>query len=148
MEIEWLMIADAAEVVGNKLYLLGGGWDRMSVNTAFPLNKQIGIALSFKVPWVETNERHQFEIEVATDDAQTLHKASGEIEVGRPTGIPPGTDQRVQMAATANIRFKQAGQYVIIARIDGEDSKRVGFHVVQTANDARAKQPPLDAGSP
>ena len=145
MEIEWLMIADAAEVVGNKLYVLGGGWDRLTIRSGFPLNRQIGIALSFKVPWAETNERHQFEIEVATDDAESLHKAGGEIEVGRPPGIPPGADQRVQMAVTAHIQFKQAGQYVIIARVDGEDSKRVVFSVVNAADGEKSTQPLPDS---
>ena len=31
--IEWLILADAAEVVGGKLYLMGGGWDRLTVNS-------------------------------------------------------------------------------------------------------------------
>ena len=33
MEVEWLILADSAQVIGNKLYLLGGGWDQLAVNT-------------------------------------------------------------------------------------------------------------------
>ena len=29
MDVEWLILADAAQVNGNKLYLLEGGWDRL-----------------------------------------------------------------------------------------------------------------------
>jgi len=148
MEVEWLMIADGAEVVGNKLYLLGGGWDRLTVRSGFPLHRQVGIALAFKVPWTETNERHEFEIEVATEDAETMHKASGNIEVGRPPGIPPGTDQRVQIAATVQINFKGAGQYVVIIRIDGEERKRVALNVVDAAQKAKGAQSPPAPASP
>ena len=44
MEIEWLILADAAQVTGNKLYLLGGGWDRLNVNRDFPVNQHCAIA--------------------------------------------------------------------------------------------------------
>ena len=139
------MVADAVQVVGNKLYVMGGGWDRLTVQK-FPANQQVGIALAFKVPWVETNEKHSFEIEIATEDAETLQKIEGALEVGRPPGVKPGSDQRVQIGATASIQFKQPGQYLVIARIDGEDSGRAVFHVVggnQTAvQGPPAQQPP------
>src|SRR5688500_1930861 len=36
MEVEWLILADSAQVIGGKLFLLGGGWDVLTVNTSFP----------------------------------------------------------------------------------------------------------------
>jgi hypothetical protein len=29
--LDYLLVADGAQVVGGKLYLLGGGWDRLTV---------------------------------------------------------------------------------------------------------------------
>ena len=142
MEVEWLMIADAAEVLGNKLYVIGGGWNRLSV-PSFPVTKQLGIALAFNCPWSETNEKHQFEIEIATDDAQTLKKASGQLEVGRAPGIVQGSDQRVQIAANVTIEFKEPGNYLVISRLDGEDKRRVVFQVVGGA--ANLAPPPAPA---
>ena len=140
MNIEWLMIADAAEVVGNKLYVMGGGWDKLSVGGDFPTSRQIGIAVSFTVPWSETNERHEFELEVATEDFQTLHKANGGLEVGRPAGATPGSDQRVQIAANANLTFNKPGQYVVIARLDGQETRTVTLHVVKSDSATRPPQ--------
>ena len=98
MEVEWLMLADSAQVVGSKLYLLGGGWDVLAVHKDFPFGQQLAIALAVKVPWNETNQRHNFEIEVLSEDQQTeepksIAKMGGQFEVGRPTGIPVGQDQ-------------------------------------------------------
>ena len=31
MEVDWLILADSAQVTGGKLYMLGGGWDRLTV---------------------------------------------------------------------------------------------------------------------
>ena len=142
MEIEWLMVADAAQVVGNKLYLMGGGWDRLTVNQDFPVNQQLGIALAFKVPWTETNERHSFDIELATEDAQTLEKIGGEFEVGRPAGAIPGSDQRVQIGATANIVFKEPANYVITATVDGEHSRSVVIQVLAGKQSVSQGSPP------
>lgn len=135
MEVEWLILADAAEVVGNKLYLLGGGWDRLTVNTGFPIDQRCAIALSVRVPWNETNQKHVFEVEVMAEDPQTeepksLLKVGGQFEVGRPPGIPQGQEQRIQLAINMSLRLETPGTKVIVARIEGQEMRRVHFNVV------------------
>ena len=49
MEIEWLILADSAQIVGNKLYLLGGGWD-VAHGIA---QQQLGLVLCLLVRVVE-----------------------------------------------------------------------------------------------
>src|SRR5437773_10351851 len=58
VSLEWLILADSAQVVGNKLYLAGGGWDLLTINAEFPHDQIIGLAASFGVPWSETNQPH------------------------------------------------------------------------------------------
>ncbi len=138
MQVEWLILADSAQVVGNKLYLLGGGWDRLTVNKTFPTQQHVGIALAIKVPWNQTNEKHQFEIEIASEDAAPLANIQGQFEVGRPPGIPQGGDQRIQVAADTNIKFERPGTFVILAKIDGEEGARVPFQVIAGSGVATA----------
>ena len=130
MQMEWLILADSAQVVGNKLYLMGGGWDRLTVSQKFPTEQRVGIALAIKVPWNRTNERHDFEIEIASEDAAPIAKVAGNFEVGRPAGIPPGQDQRVQLAVETTIKFERPGTFVIVAKLDGKEGQRVPFHVM------------------
>ena len=135
MKIEWLILADAAQVVGEKLYLLGGGWDRLTANSDFPLDYSISIALSVKVPWIETNQRHDIELEVTDQDhTKVLAKLDAGLEVGRPPGLPAGTEQRAQLAATFPIRIEAPGVYEINARIKDSDvpAERVTLTVVQS----------------
>ena len=145
MDVEWLILADYAEIVGNKLYLMGGGWDVLTVNSGFPVKHQCAVAASFRVSWKETNQRHNVEIEIATEDGQTLAKVDGQIEVGRPPGIPPGQDQRCQLAGSAVLDLKDAGRYVIIGRIEGRDAARVNFNVVPGPMLAMKKPPEAGA---
>ena len=129
VEVEWLILADAAQVVGNKLYLMGGGWDVLTVNSAFPVQQHCALAASFRVPWSETNRPHSVEIEIQDDDGGRLMQATAQVEIGRPPGMAP-QPQRVQIAADMLLEFKRPGTYVVIARVEGQSSERVPFRVV------------------
>ena len=135
MEVEWLILADSAQVVGNKLYLLGGGWDLLTINTQFPVDQRCAVALAVNVPWNETNQKHLVEIEVTaeeptTEAPKTLVKVGGQFEIGRPPGIPQGQEQRLQMAIELGLRIEAPGAKIIIARIDGQEKRRVHFNVI------------------
>ena len=135
MEVEWLILADSAQVLGNKLYLLGGGWDLLTVNREFPVDQRCAVALSVRVPWNETNQKHTFELEVAgeepaTEGPKSLLKVGGQFEVGRPPGIPQGQEQRIQFAMDMNLRLEGPGTKVVVARIEGQEMRRIHFNVV------------------
>jgi len=130
MKVEWLILADGAQVVGGKLYLLGGGWDVLTVNSAFPVTQRCAVAAAFRIPWNETNQRHNVEIEIASDDGKSLAKIGGQLEIGRPVGIPPGSEQRAQLAADVPLEFKEPGVFAIVARVEGQEETRTAFRVI------------------
>jgi hypothetical protein len=145
MEVEWLILADAAQVVGAKLYLMGGGWDRLTVNRPFPVDQRIGLALAIAVGWNDTNKKHDFEIEIVSEDVSTeepksLVKMGGQFELGRPPGIQPGQDQRFQIAAEMSLKIENAGTKTVIARIEGQEKRRLHFNVLAGA---AAANPPV-----
>lgn len=141
VQVEWLILADSAQVVGNKLYLLGGGWDVLTILTEFPAKQHCAIAASFKVPWTETNQPHDAEMWIEDEDGKELLKVTGQVEVGRPAGIPVGQVQRAQIAADALLEFTRPGTYVIKARINGQEGPRVPFRVVRAQGLVRTAPP-------
>jgi len=146
MEVEWLILADAAQVVGAKLYLLGGGWDKLTVNRAFPVDQRLALALSIIVPWNETNQKHSFEVEIISEDYDTeqpknLVKMGGQFEVGRPPGIRQGQEQRFQLAIDMNLRIETAGAKTVIARIEGQEMRRLDFTVISGPMVGRSQRP-------
>lgn len=130
MNVEWLILADGAQTVGNKLYLLGGGWDVLTVNSTLPVVQHLAVAASFLVPWSETNMKHNFEIEIQHEDGASMMKMGGQFEVGRPPGIPVGSQQRSQIAVDIGLGIEKMGVYVIIARIEAKEDARTTFRVV------------------
>ena len=146
MHVEWLILADYATVIGNKLFIQGGGWDKLSVNTEFPAVHQLGIAASFIIPWNETNQLITSVVEVITDDGASVAKIEGQFKVGRPADHPPGQDQRTQLAANMGLKFEKPGTYAIVAHLDGKEGGRTTFNVVPGPALAM-KQPKADGGT-
>jgi hypothetical protein len=120
--LDYLLVADGAQVVGGKLYLLGGGWDRLTVpelpgHPATPFSVAVGV----NVPWSLTNRKMSFSIDVYDADGGHVGQlVGGEFEVGRPTGLRSATPQRFQLAGPASPEIPTAGRYVIQCAIDGE----------------------------
>ncbi len=130
MDVEWLILGDYAHMADGKLYLQGGGWERLTVNDGFPSKHMVGIATSVLSPWAETNQPNNIEIEVQTEDGETLAKINGQLKVGRPPDHPPGMPIRSTLAANLGLEFKTAGSYVIIARLEEQELKRTAFYVI------------------
>jgi hypothetical protein len=127
--VEWLLLADSAEVVNNKLYVLGGGWEFYIRNDPAPV--RFAIAASLQVPWNATNQKHRFEVQVINDDSQEpVLGFGGEFEVGRPPGLPAGSSQRTQFALNPQADLVP-GSYVLRCLIDGEEQadRRLSFRV-------------------
>ena len=150
MRVEWIIMADSAEIVNSKLYMMGGGWDQLVVNQPFPVQQLVSIAVSFSVGWDETNIRQPMELRVEDMDGNQLARVNGEIEAGRPTGITPGQSQRVQLAFKLPLRFEKADAFSVIASINDEVAAQIGFRVTAGRQPRRkqaqqAKRRKLDA---
>ena len=120
-EIEWLILADGAEVVNGKLYVLGGGWDRITAGE-LPWPQHMAIAVAIRVPWMDTNRQTPIEIELADGDGASLAKAQGGFVVGRPPQATPGQPLRSQIVLNMNVAFPKLGTYSVVCRL--QDSER------------------------
>jgi hypothetical protein len=131
MQFDYLLLADGAQVQGGKLYVLGGGWDRVQF-PEYPQTLPIGLAFGVRVPWNQTNRPHTFTIQGLSSDADTeLFRLQGEFEVGRPPGIPRGMAQLFQAALQIPLHVPGPGQYYIQATIDeSKASYRVPYFAV------------------
>jgi len=141
MDVDFLILADAAQAIGGKLYMLGGGWDVLTISGGFPARYPFAIGLGLTVPWNETNQRHNITVEITDDDGQQAATMTGQLEVGRPPGLPLGHPQRVVIALNGVLEAEKPGNFVIIARIEDQEAKRVHFRIVPGSGVAAAPPP-------
>ena len=58
-----ILLADSAQAVQGKLYILGGGW-----SIAGPGPITMAIAIKIEIPWTEANTRHQLRVALFDED--------------------------------------------------------------------------------
>ena len=124
-----MMLADAAQAVEGKLYILGGGW-----SITGPEPSASAIAAYIQVPWDRTNVEHQFRFELIDSDGQPVTAEipdedeeavtiEGAFEVGRPVGVRPGTPIDVPLAINIGpMVLPPGGRFEWRLTIDGETS--------------------------
>jgi hypothetical protein len=127
---DFLILADSAQVQGDKLHMLGGGWTFIWAKS-FPAQHQLAVAAGILVPWLETNTTHAFRIEMRAEDGTKFGEVGGNFERGRPAGLPAGITQRVMIAANFAIRIEKACEGVTELWLNDTLAKSVPFRVVQ-----------------
>jgi hypothetical protein len=132
MDVDFLILADGAQIAGDKLYVLGGGWTVVWARE-FPVTHAAALALGMMVPWSSTNQKHSIEAALVSADGEQLGDplVAGEFEVGRPPGMPQGASQRFMLAAPVNLALEKPGAYDLVVRVDGTDVKSATFNAVQ-----------------
>ena len=130
-----MLLADAAQAVGGKLYVLGAGW-----NFTGPEVPPMALAILVEVPWNATNQKHTIHVELQDSDGQAARIGpegqviflDADLEVGRPPGHPQGTPFNIPFAANLGPLPLETGQrYVWAVSLDGERRSEcdLGFNV-------------------
>jgi hypothetical protein len=130
--IDFMILADGAQAVGGKLYMLGGGWTHLFV-PQFPGKPQapFALAVGISVPYHLTNRRFSFAVELTDSDGERVGELlTAEFEQGRPPGLRPGANQPILLAVNAHPDFPAPGRYTFKASVDGEQMRTASFEVV------------------
>jgi hypothetical protein len=126
-EIDFLILADRAEAVNGKVYMMGGGWDRIQVPD-FSSPQSISLAIGVLVPWNATNRNYNLKIRIESEDATELAAMEMTLNTGRPPNLGLAESQRVVLAFNLQLKIPSPGTYVINGFIDDGLLKRVVFY--------------------
>ncbi|MCL5947417.1 MAG: hypothetical protein M1298_05320 [Chloroflexi bacterium] len=132
--IDFVMIADRAEVVNNKLYMLGGAWDTFLAAAKFPISLSFSIVVAILTPWHETNNQQTFTIRCEDSDGHLLIPAlQAQFVVGRPPWAKKGQQFRSIFVANISLSLNQSGSYLIRTTLASGDTKAIEFHVISAS---------------
>ncbi len=127
MKADYLVLADRAEAVNGKLYMIGGGWDRVAVANV-PGPADFDVAAGVLVGYNETNEPHRLELVLEDEDNETvLGPFATQFELGRPPGMKQGQSQRFQLVLRGPFPLPKVGGYHWLLVLDGERTLTTAF---------------------
>jgi hypothetical protein len=144
-QVELLTVANHAEAINGLLYLSGAGWTDLrrpmpQPGGPIPVN-HIGLAMAILVGWNETNQRHRVTLVLENADGRELMNVVADFEIGRPPGLPAGSDLRTVLAMNSELQFPSAGIYRVVATV--ADSRRsISFRVHDTPASTVQALPP------
>jgi hypothetical protein len=133
-----MLLCDAAQSVGGKLFILGAGWSQILVPDQ-PVNMALAVKLS--IPWDQANDPHRVKAQLVDGDGNAvLVPIEGDeapvenevvVETGRPPGLAPGTELDAPLAFNFGGLALPAGQYRWELWVDGNLEARAPFRVGQ-----------------
>lgn len=123
-----VLLCDAAESVGGKLYILGAGWSQMLADN--PTN--MSLAIKLLVPWNRTNETITVRASLVDEDREeTVDLGKGPLmaEAGVEMGRPPGLRQGAPLDASFVLNFPgmtlPQGGYVWKIEVNDSEKARI-----------------------
>jgi hypothetical protein len=129
MRVEWLMLADSAEVLGNKLYLLGGGWTCLRVGSEFPVGQHFAVAAAVSLEAGELGRAQEFALDILNPAGKLLATLEAEFQV-QALEATTASVHRWQFASLVDLLLEGPGCYPIVVHLNGEETMRSEFEVV------------------
>ncbi|MDK1019628.1 MAG: hypothetical protein QGD89_09535 [Actinomycetota bacterium] len=132
MKLTSAMLADAAQVQSGKLFVLGGGFDTISVRSLPATHRSLSLAMVAEVGPDERQRDLELHISLIDEDGTPVGvEAKGMLRVGAPPNLPPGSPSIVPIVSPFhNITFTEAKGYVFVISLDDVELARVAFRVV------------------
>lgn len=130
--VDVALLADAVQASQGKLFVLGGGWDVLTVRSLPARHPSMGLGLRVRIPWGWPGESVDLEVELQDEDGGAVlpRALKAPVPVRRPDHLPEGQDLTVVRALTfTNIVFRRESAYSFVVSIDGEIKERLRFMV-------------------
>lgn len=130
--VDVALLADAVQASQGKLFILGGGWDVLTVRSLPARHPSMGIGIRVRVPWGWPGDAVRLDVELQDEDGKSVlpSSLSAPVPVRRPDHLPEGQDLTVVRALTfTNLVFRSEGGYSFVISIDSEVKERLRFLV-------------------
>lgn len=140
------MLADAARVADNKLYVFGGQWDRLYTHSFPATHAGLTVVLVIEVSYAEALTDHHLRVALMRDGEAMGPEARGVINVGHAPGTSPGAPSYVPIALPfEQIVFTSSGRFEWVVSLNDEPMGFIPLEVTLAPGGAM-EEPAEDKG--
>jgi hypothetical protein len=141
VKLDFLILADKAEALNGKLYMIGGAIDRIGL-VQIPGPASFDVAIGVLVDYHETRDTHRLTLRMETADNQPVYPP---IEIpfatGSPLGLPAGDAVRFTAVVQGPFPIPAEGAYHWVAEVDGQRFDPRHFRVTKVTPFVRQERP-------
>lgn len=132
MDLDFALLADAADVSMGKLYVMGGAFDTVHVPQFPATHPMLAVVLRFLLGPMDLDRKHALQILLLDADAKHIASAQGELSVPKAPNSPPGWKQAVILPLRFfNVPFREPGHYSIEILLNEQMIKAIPLRVIQ-----------------
>lgn len=143
MKINFVLLADAAQSIGGKLFVLGGDWNTYR-SGSYPVTVQIAIAFSISFTPNEIGIKFPMKIVIADETGiPIIPPMQGQIEMGQTGEQPKGIAPKLPVAINLGIQIPRPGKYEIVVTV-GSSKVPVAFNAIFTGQKVEIGFPESD----
>lgn len=132
MQADFAFLADYAEVVNGKLYIMGGSFDTIYARSLPFVYRPFSFVTRLEMSPAELDRKHKIEVHVLDEDGRRIASVGGDLEVARSPNLPQGWPQGfLNVMNFANFKFDKLGDYSFEIMANGSSIKSVRFRVAE-----------------
>jgi Family of unknown function (DUF6941) len=130
MKIEYALLADAAQAVGGKIFVLGGGWNLFR-SPNFPAPVQLAVAVGLGFTFDEVGSKYPLSLVIADEaGVPIIPEIKGQVETGQSApDVPRTATIKIPVAINVNLSLPHPGTYGIVVTA-GTSSAQLSFEAI------------------
>jgi len=130
MKIEYALLADAAQAVGGKIFVLGGGWNLFR-SPNFPAPVQLAVAIGLGFTSNEVGIKCPISVVIADDaGVPIIPEVKGQVEAGQTApDMPQTASVKIPVAININLSLPHPGTYGIVVTA-GSSTAQLSFEAI------------------
>ena len=130
MRIEYALLADAAQAVGGKVFVLGGGWNLFrAANYPAPVHLAVAMGLGFTSD--EVGIKYPLNVVIADEaGVPIIPEMKGQVETGQlAPDVPKTASVKIPVAINVNMSLPHPGTYTVVVT-PGSSKAQLSFEAI------------------
>ena len=130
MKIEYALLADAAQAVGGKVFVLGGGWNLFrAANYPAPVHLAVAMGLGFTSD--EVGIKYPLNVVIADEaGVPIIPEMKGQVETGQlAPDVPKTASVKIPVAINVNMSLPHPGTYTVVVTA-GSSKAQLSFEAI------------------
>lgn len=134
MEVDFAFLADSADAINGKIYVMGGAFDTVWAKEAPVVHPKLSLVLKLKLDAAELDRQHILEIVVMDEDGKSVAKVGGPLEIKKnPLAYKGWPQPFLAVMHFVNLTFPKFGDYSFFVVLNNNSIKTIPLRLGQAA---------------